>query len=95
MKRPNWLEEDVCDNLCQHWGSKPFKVKSLVAKANRASDCQGFGVSLYTAGSISISQHKENLVNFFYDLCTFEILLQHPCCITIHKYYFNFFGYLM
>jgi len=32
MKRPNWLVEDVWDNLCQHWGSKPFKVKSLVAK---------------------------------------------------------------
>ena len=87
MKRSNWLAEDVGDNLCLHWGSKPFKVKSLVANANRALDCQGFGVSLHTAGSISISQHKENLVIFFSDLCTFEILL--------HNYYFNFFGYLM
>jgi len=67
MKRPNWLTEDVWDSLCRHWRSKSFKVKSLVAKANRASDCQGFEVSLHTAGSISISQHKENLVNFFFD----------------------------
>jgi len=57
MKRPNWLEKDVWDNLCQHWRLKPFKVKSLVAKANGASDCQGFGVSVHTTSSISISQH--------------------------------------
>jgi len=55
MKRLNWLAEDAWDNLCQHWGSKPFKVKSLVAKVNRALDCPGFGVSLHTAGSTSIS----------------------------------------
>jgi len=53
----------------------------LVTKANGTLDCQGIGVSLHTVGSISISQHKENLVNVFSDLCTFEILL--------HKYYFN------
>jgi len=29
MKKPSWLAEDVCDNLCQSWGSKPFKVKIL------------------------------------------------------------------
>jgi len=30
-------------------------MKSLIAKANRASGYQGFGVSLHIAGSISIS----------------------------------------
>jgi len=90
IKRPNWLAKDVWDNLCQHWRSKPFKVKSLVTKVNRASNCQGFGVSLHTVGSISISHHKENLENFYSDLCTFEILLHHPCTIIVHKYYFNF-----
>jgi len=69
--------------------------ESLVTKANKASDCQEFGVSLHTASSVSISQHKENLVNFYSDLCTFEILLHHPCSIIIHKYYFKFFGYLV
>jgi len=64
MKKPNWFAEDIWDNLCKHLGPKPFKVKSLIAKANKPSDCQGFRVSLYTAGSISISQHKEILVTF-------------------------------
>ncbi|QCE15624.1 putative transposase [Vigna unguiculata] len=63
MRKPNWLMEDVWDNLCQHLGSKPFKVKSLVPKANRASDSQGFGISLHTADSISTSQHRENMLN--------------------------------
>ena len=66
MRKPKWLAEDVWDNLCQHWGSKPFKVKSFIAKANQASNNQGFGVSLHTAGSISTSQHRENMVTYFY-----------------------------
>jgi len=65
LRKPNWLTEDVWDNLCQHWGSKPFKVKILVAKANRTSDSQGFGISLHIVGSISTSQHGENMVTYF------------------------------
>ena len=38
MKKSSCLVKDVW-NLCQHWGSKPFKVKSLITKANRASNC--------------------------------------------------------
>ncbi|QCE11273.1 putative transposase [Vigna unguiculata] len=64
LRKPNWLTEDVWDNLCQHWGSKPFKVKILVAKANRTSDSQGFGISLHIVGSISTSQHGENMTKW-------------------------------
>lgn len=62
MSRPHWIGEHVWHGLCQHWSSDQFKKKSTQAKTNRSSDSEGFGVSLHTAGSITTSQHKENMV---------------------------------
>jgi hypothetical protein len=64
-RRPKWLGDHVWDGLCKHWGSDPFKEKSAKAKANRASCSEGFGGSLHVGGSITTSQHRENLVMRF------------------------------
>ncbi|XP_073225464.1 uncharacterized protein [Cicer arietinum] len=63
MTRPRWIGQDVWNSLCDHWGTQGFKKKSIQAKTNRASDCGGFGGSLHTCGSITISQHRVNLTN--------------------------------
>lgn len=33
MNNLNWIEENVCDRLCEHWRAEEFKKKS--AQGNR------------------------------------------------------------
>ncbi|XP_058755926.1 uncharacterized protein LOC131629141 [Vicia villosa] len=60
-KRPTWINLNLWNTLCEHWGTSGYKKKSIQAKTNRASDCEGFGMPLHTCGSISTSQHRANL----------------------------------
>nr|AFK44625.1 unknown [Lotus japonicus] len=61
-KKPRWLGDHVWNGLCEHWETPKFKEKSVQAKANRASDREGFGETLHIGGSITTSQHRDNLV---------------------------------
>ncbi|XP_058781332.1 uncharacterized protein LOC131655488 [Vicia villosa] len=60
-KRPSWIDLNMWNTLCEHWGTSEYKKKSMQAKTNRASDCGGFGMPLHTCGSITTSQHRANL----------------------------------
>ena len=64
MNRPNFLGDNIWDSLCAQWKDETFKKKSIQAKLNPSFDCQGFGCSLHTSGSIITSQHRANLVKF-------------------------------
>ena len=63
MERPPWLGELVWNRLCEHWRTAQYQEKSEKAKANKASDSDGFGPSRHTCGSITTSQHRYNLVS--------------------------------
>ena len=62
-KKPKWLPPRVWNDRLKHWsdGDK-FKKLSQQNKKNRLSDVEGFGPSLHTCGSISISERKRRLV---------------------------------
>ncbi|XP_045791263.1 uncharacterized protein LOC123885969 [Trifolium pratense] len=60
-KRPDWIDQNAWDPLCEHWRTSGFKKKSIQAKTNRASDCGGFSKPVHTCGSITTSQHRANL----------------------------------
>jgi len=78
MNRPSWINEDIWPNLCNHWASQGYIKKRIQAKANRASDCGGLGGSLHTCGSITASQHKDNMVVTFLLLYSnMNIILKH------------------
>ncbi|XP_057436280.1 uncharacterized protein LOC130728738 isoform X2 [Lotus japonicus] len=62
QKKPRWLGDHVWNGLCDHWETPKFKEKSVKAKANRASDREGFGGTLHIGGSITTSQHRDNLM---------------------------------
>ncbi|CAJ2663117.1 unnamed protein product [Trifolium pratense] len=60
-KRPDWIDQNAWDPLCEHWRTSGFKKMSIQAKTNRASDCGGFSKPVHTCGSITTSQHRANL----------------------------------
>ncbi|XP_057742949.1 uncharacterized protein LOC130961215 [Arachis stenosperma] len=61
--KPQWIEDDVWNSLCACWNTDTgFLEKSAQGKSNRASSCRGFGAALHTAGPISVTQHKINMV---------------------------------
>ncbi|XP_045797186.1 uncharacterized protein LOC123891371 isoform X2 [Trifolium pratense] len=60
-KRPDWIDQNAWDPLCEHWRTSGFKKKSIQAKTNRESDCGGFSKPVHTCGSITTSQHRANL----------------------------------
>ena len=64
MNRPNFFGDTVWDALYVRWEDESFKKKSMQARLNCSSDSLGFGGSLYASGSIIVSQHRANLVNF-------------------------------
>ena len=72
--RPSFLGDAVWDALCAQWQDDSFKKKSRQGKLNRSSDSSGFGGSLHTGGSITISQHRANLVNFSHYLYYFPAI---------------------
>jgi hypothetical protein len=61
-RRPIWMGDHVWDGLCKHWADDHYKEKSAKAKANRASNSDGFRGGLHLGGSITTSQHRDNLV---------------------------------
>ena len=64
-EKPPWIGDEVWDGLCTHWKSIVFQVKSTKAKINRALDCGGFGSACHTCGSITVSEHKQNIVKTY------------------------------
>ncbi|XP_070055272.1 uncharacterized protein [Nicotiana tomentosiformis] len=53
--RPDWIREDVWNQLLAKWNTPEWKKKSQQAKLNRASTKGG---SLHTGGSISFAAHR-------------------------------------
>ncbi|XP_019266922.1 PREDICTED: uncharacterized protein LOC109244315 [Nicotiana attenuata] len=54
-KKPNWIREDVWNQLLAKWNTPEWKKKSEQAKLNRASIKGG---ALHTGGSISFEAHR-------------------------------------
>lgn len=89
MNRPTWILPAVWSTLCDHWGTREFKKKSIQAKKNRASDRGGFGGSFHTCGSITTSQHRANMVKFpfFFFILTFiyDSIVAMCVCVAVYK----------
>ncbi|KAK2361678.1 hypothetical protein QL285_086802 [Trifolium repens] len=60
-KKPSWISQKLWNTLNEHWKTPDYKKKRMQAKTNRASDRDGFGKPLHTCGSITTSQHRDNL----------------------------------
>ena len=61
--------------MLKHWREDDkFKKLSQQNKKNRLSNAEGFGLSLYTCGSILISKRKRRLIsNELINKCIFDI----------------------
>ncbi|KAK7281076.1 hypothetical protein RIF29_08751 [Crotalaria pallida] len=58
-RRPNWLQPDVWNYLCQHWQTDHYKHLQEVGKANRASEK---GRSLHTGGRKTALDHAKTMI---------------------------------
>ncbi|XP_054793340.1 uncharacterized protein LOC129298919 [Prosopis cineraria] len=58
--RPNWIPDNVMDDLEKLWTSQDYKAKCDIAKTNRASSTRG---TQHKGGSIPISEHKRRLAS--------------------------------
>ncbi|KAK7266609.1 hypothetical protein RIF29_19258 [Crotalaria pallida] len=57
-RRPNWLQPDIWNYLCQHWQTHEYKHLQEVGKANRASEKGG---SLHTGGRKTALDHAKTM----------------------------------
>ncbi|KAK7281759.1 hypothetical protein RIF29_10014 [Crotalaria pallida] len=57
-RRPNWLQPDIWNYLCQHWQTDEYKHLQEVGKANRASEKGG---SLHTGGRKTALDHAKTM----------------------------------
>ena len=58
-KRPEWIGNNVWNNLQEHWNMVVYRSKCDTAKKNRLSEKGG---CLHTGGSISVHEHAIRLV---------------------------------
>ena len=91
MNIPNFLETLYRMHFVRSGRMKAFKKKSRQAKLNRSSDCSGFGGSLHLGGSITVSQHRANLVkfsNYWHYLEAIYIYIYIYMCVCYFSNYF-------
>lgn len=63
--RPAWVQEDIWNELIDHWTSESWQHKSKVASENRMTLKDG-SIAKHTGGSKSFASHKRDMVNIYF-----------------------------